>query len=712
MKTVALLTGGFLLCLAILICGGSVGSVAERPIVSIYQPDPCRPPLAVCFAPGTPADYMAEWQHRIWERTSADFNIGERWSQTATDGGTGAQGEPVHLTYSFVPDGVSADGQPNVLFERMNELFDSEAEWQGIFAGIFGGWANVSGLTYNQDVDDGAAFRGQSAGIVGVRGDVRIVAVPQDGASGVLAYNYFPDRGDMVLDSYENWGSLSQNHIFLRNIVAHEHGHGWGLSHVCPANGTKLLEPYYSSSFDGPQHDDIRAAQRNYGDRYENNDSPATATPLGTLNEDRTVTPVGLNNNSDEDYYTFSVPAGRGVTITLQPVGSEYLDGTQNGDGSCNAGSLINTVDDQNLNLFLRNESGTQLLVFADTHAAGEAEAIVRYAVPPQGGSYMVQVASGGGSTVQLYDLIFDIYHAADPYLTTCPLDFDSTLLGVPVTRTTVLANPANTALSVSALTTTGPFTVSPNTPQTIPAQGQLELTMTYLAQQLNEQTGTLTIAHGGPGAELTCSMVGFSTESTLHFQNGTSFNFGDVGVGDIDSLAVVLRAQGNVQLQINSIQIDSPFSMGFAGPVVLNPTQSLILRPRLTPAQLGPVSGNMVIFHSAPSSPDTVYLSGNGVVSAADDPRGLAATYRLEQNYPNPFNPSTTIAYDLARSGVVALRVFDVNGRVVADLVHETQSAGRHAVEFDGTRFASGLYLYRLESSGFSGSGKMLLLK
>ncbi|MFH1861793.1 MAG: T9SS type A sorting domain-containing protein [bacterium] len=89
-----------------------------------------------------------------------------------------------------------------------------------------------------------------------------------------------------------------------------------------------------------------------------------------------------------------------------------------------------------------------------------------------------------------------------------------------------------------------------------------------------------------------------------------------------------------------------------------------------------------------------------------------LPAEIRLEQNYPNPFNPQTLIRYALPRAYDVALTIYDISGRQVAELMNGWQSAGWHEVEFDGSGLASGLYVYRLQAEGFSSSGKMVLLK
>ncbi len=85
---------------------------------------------------------------------------------------------------------------------------------------------------------------------------------------------------------------------------------------------------------------------------------------------------------------------------------------------------------------------------------------------------------------------------------------------------------------------------------------------------------------------------------------------------------------------------------------------------------------------------------------------------FSLNQNYPNPFNPSTKIRYDLPRAGVMRLAVYDVMGREVELLVNERQAAGSYEAVWDGTRFASGVYFYRLTAEGFNETRKMILIR
>jgi hypothetical protein len=85
---------------------------------------------------------------------------------------------------------------------------------------------------------------------------------------------------------------------------------------------------------------------------------------------------------------------------------------------------------------------------------------------------------------------------------------------------------------------------------------------------------------------------------------------------------------------------------------------------------------------------------------------------FELLQNYPNPFNPSTTINFSILKNEFVNLKVFDVMGNEVAELVNEEKSAGLHSIEFDASGFASGTYFYKLQAGGRTEVKKMLLLK
>jgi len=85
---------------------------------------------------------------------------------------------------------------------------------------------------------------------------------------------------------------------------------------------------------------------------------------------------------------------------------------------------------------------------------------------------------------------------------------------------------------------------------------------------------------------------------------------------------------------------------------------------------------------------------------------------YKLFDNYPNPFNPSTVINYSVKDAGLVKVKIYDILGSEVAELINETKEAGYHSIEFNANNLPSGVYIYTLQVNGYSASRKMLLIK
>jgi len=100
------------------------------------------------------------------------------------------------------------------------------------------------------------------------------------------------------------------------------------------------------------------------------------------------------------------------------------------------------------------------------------------------------------------------------------------------------------------------------------------------------------------------------------------------------------------------------------------------------------------------------------GKISDIEEIIELPQTYSLKQNYPNPFNPITTIVFTLPQSDKVTLEVFNELGQRVKTLLNGKHQAGEHRIRFDGSRLASGLYFYRIQSGSFSKTRKMLLVR
>lgn len=86
--------------------------------------------------------------------------------------------------------------------------------------------------------------------------------------------------------------------------------------------------------------------------------------------------------------------------------------------------------------------------------------------------------------------------------------------------------------------------------------------------------------------------------------------------------------------------------------------------------------------------------------------------TFGLSQNYPNPFNPLTKIKYDVAKTSLVKLTVYDILGNKVTTLVNQRQEAGNYSIDFDGSELPSGTYIYKIEAGDFSSVKRMMLIK
>ena len=102
------------------------------------------------------------------------------------------------------------------------------------------------------------------------------------------------------------------------------------------------------------------------------------------------------------------------------------------------------------------------------------------------------------------------------------------------------------------------------------------------------------------------------------------------------------------------------------------------------------------------PADPNNVNDGENNIING----------FVLYQNYPNPFNPTTKINYTIPKNGNVSIKVFNLLGSEVAELVNGEMNAGSHDVEFNAASLPSGVYFYRIQSGNFIETKKLMLLK
>ncbi len=111
------------------------------------------------------------------------------------------------------------------------------------------------------------------------------------------------------------------------------------------------------------------------------------------------------------------------------------------------------------------------------------------------------------------------------------------------------------------------------------------------------------------------------------------------------------------------------------------------------------------------------VDFDGTSAYSEVVEVEFVPTEFSLGQNYPNPFNPATKIKFALPVAAKVSVKVYNVVGQQVAGLINGQFETGLHEVEFDASKFSSGVYFYTIEATGVDGQSfgstkKMMLMK
>ncbi|HEY5123085.1 MAG TPA: T9SS type A sorting domain-containing protein [Ignavibacteria bacterium] len=105
--------------------------------------------------------------------------------------------------------------------------------------------------------------------------------------------------------------------------------------------------------------------------------------------------------------------------------------------------------------------------------------------------------------------------------------------------------------------------------------------------------------------------------------------------------------------------------------------------------------------------------MTGSFVASATSGIRQIGAIanrFELLQNYPNPFNPVTSIKFSIQEKSFVKLNIYDISGKLAANLVNNNLSAGEYKYEFNAGNLSSGIYFYRIEADNLTGNtGKFM---
>jgi len=207
-----------------------------------------------------------------------------------------------------------------------------------------------------------------------------------------------------------------------------------------------------------------------------------------------------------------------------------------------------------------------------------------------------------------------------------------------------------------------------------------------------------------------------------MFYLPANALNFNAVNLNVLTSQDLVLRNLGTAPLT-GTISVPSVVDLLFNG-VPVNDTYnytipaygtgiftiSLLLTSPTTLDEL-------IVITSNDPSHATQQIALHIDTTANDDDNNIPAVTKLEGNYPNPFNPSTTIRFAVKEPGQITINVYNNKGQLVKTLLNENKKAGNHSVIWNGTdnngkSVSSGIYLYRMQTTGLSQTRKMMLMK
>jgi len=305
--------------------------------------------------------------------------------------------------------------------------------------------------------------------------------------------------------------------------------------------------------------------------------------------------------------------------------------------------------------------------------------------------------------------------------------DFGDIAVGVTSEpQTFTITNNGTAVLTIGNITLSGAneseFTLIVPEVLNIAPEGTLEFTVSFSPVSTGAKTASLSITHNAGGSPATVALTGNGTAPVFSI-SPTSHIFEETTTGTIsEAQTFTITNSGTAILTINTIALsgtdESEFTLTAPDlPWAINAGGNHSFTVSFTPVTTGAKTASVNITHNAEGSPHSVTLTGTGTPVSDFDEVSLPAVTALAGNYPNPFNPETTIRFSLARESRVEISIYSINGQLVRSLVNGSYGAGVHSAMWNGRDsigrpVSSGVYFYRMTTSGYSSVRKMVLLK
>ncbi len=203
------------------------------------------------------------------------------------------------------------------------------------------------------------------------------------------------------------------------------------------------------------------------------------------------------------------------------------------------------------------------------------------------------------------------------------------------------------------------------------------------------------------------------------------NFSFPEVPKTGVDSLVNNLSFNGSIGLESSSIQLTNSWngftitSLDFKSLDTSLAKSARQADSSISPTDLFRLSANSSLIdagtdigrHFKGNAPDIGAFESN-IVNEVNENIKVPAGFNLGQNYPNPFNPATIIEYSIPAPSRVTLRIYNLTGQEVRELINKEEPQGEYSITFKAGMLASGIYFYKLSANGSTQIKKMVLLK
>jgi photosystem II stability/assembly factor-like uncharacterized protein len=191
------------------------------------------------------------------------------------------------------------------------------------------------------------------------------------------------------------------------------------------------------------------------------------------------------------------------------------------------------------------------------------------------------------------------------------------------------------------------------------------------------------------------------------------TLDFGLVNAGHTDTLSVTLSNIGNEAIFVTAVTSDTTAFVPLWGgaSIELAPDAACTFEAVFAPDTSGDFETDLIVMNSDLDDV-RIHVIGHAGIDAVDPSRAPIPASLAVRVWPNPGNAEFRIGYEIQRAQNISLSLYDLTGRLIANLAQGHQEGGAHVVSWNGSAQASGLYFVRLETETGQTTAKLMLVK